>query len=127
MKRIILDTNFLLIPGRFGIDIFAEIQRIMNFPFEFYIIDKTVDELQKIIETGNGLDKQSARMALDLIKTKGLKTLEYPSKKDVDSLIVEALDNETIVATEDKKLAERIKNKGCQVIHSRQKKYLDMI
>ncbi|MBW2991754.1 hypothetical protein KY345_00870 [Candidatus Woesearchaeota archaeon] len=31
MRKIILDTNFLLIPGQFKIDIFSEIRRICDF------------------------------------------------------------------------------------------------
>ena len=74
MKTIIFDTNFLLIPSRFNVDIFEEAERFM-VNCSFAIIDKTIDELQRIIKTQKGKDKQAAMLALSLIKAKGLKKI----------------------------------------------------
>lgn len=46
-RKVILDTNFLLIPGQFKVNVFAEIERVMDVPYHLCIIDKTVDELKK--------------------------------------------------------------------------------
>ena len=47
-RRIILDTNFLLIPGQFKVDIFQEIGKIMGESYELCIFQPTIDELTKI-------------------------------------------------------------------------------
>ena len=70
--KIILDTNFLLIPGTLKVDIFEEIKRICDFKYTLHIIDKTVDELKKITETQRGKYKTAAKLALMLIKKKML-------------------------------------------------------
>ena len=70
MKRIILDTNFLLIPIQFKVDIFTEIDKICIFPYKLYIIEGTIDELNKIIEwrAYKSKDKLSAKIGLELLK-----------------------------------------------------------
>ena len=72
MKKIILDTNFLLIPSQSKVDIFAEIDKICMFKYELCIVDKTIDELNNIIEKQKGKHKAAAKLALQLIKSKHL-------------------------------------------------------
>ena len=51
IQKVLLDTNFILIPAYFKVDIYAEINRLMLGKYEVYVLDKTMDELNKIIET----------------------------------------------------------------------------
>ena len=118
MKEIILDTNFLLIPGQFKVDIFSEIDRVCPFSYDLYVLDKSINELERIM----GKDKPAAKLALSLIKAKKLKILKTSEKKSVDDLILGM--NEVIVATLDKELIRRLKEKGTKIIRLRQKKYL---
>ena len=74
-KKIILDTNFLLIPAQFKVDIFSEIVRIADFSYELFIIDKTLDELKKITETQKVKDRFAANLALQLLKAKNVKRI----------------------------------------------------
>ncbi len=53
-KIIILDTNFLLIPAQFKVDIFSEVERICNFRYQLVIIDKTLEELEDIVSETQG-------------------------------------------------------------------------
>ena len=47
MQKILLDTNFLLIPAAFNVDIFSEFNRI--FPKnKLFILDKSIGELRNI-------------------------------------------------------------------------------
>ena len=41
---------FLMIPGQIGVDIFQQLQNRLDFPFKLYIMRKTLDELDNIIE-----------------------------------------------------------------------------
>lgn len=124
-KKVILDTNFLLIPRQFKVDIFSELDRICQFAHTLFIIDKTVQELEAILRKQHGKDKEAAKLALALIKAKNINTL--PSANDnVDDAIVTMADNDTLVATQDAILKRRLKSKAGGIITLRQKKYLIM-
>jgi uncharacterized protein len=127
-KKVILDTNFLLIPGQFKVDIFTEIKRVMDEPFQMFIIDKTMDELKGIEILGKTIDKQAVKLgrmlAESLIKQKSLKTINSYSKKHVDDIIVSKANNNVYVATQDKGLKKRVKAEGAKIITLKQKKYL---
>lgn len=124
MKKIILDTNFLMICGQFKVDIFSEIGRICNFNYELSIIDKTVDELKKIIKTAKkGKDKSAAKLALALLKTRKIKKIKT-KEGYVDNLILKSINKDCILATQDALLKKKATKKGCRVIFLRSKKYL---
>ncbi len=120
MKKILVDTNFLLVPFQFKVDIFKEIDRIIDEKYEVFIIDKTIDELEKLIKGGKEKERKAARMALQLIKKFNIKIINTQGD-NVDDIIVKLKDKDTIVATMDKELKKRLKG---DVIVLRQKKYL---
>jgi uncharacterized protein len=127
MKKLIIDTNFLLIPGEFKVDIFSEIHKIAHFQYKIMIIDKTVDELNKIINNrfSSSKDKLNAKIGLGLIEKKKIDTIES-GKNNVDDAIVENSDQDTIVATSDKELKRRLRLKNVKIINLRKKQYLKM-
>jgi len=123
-RKILLDTNFLLIPEQLKIDIFEELQRICYFPFQVYILDKTLEELQSIKQRTQGKDKTAANVALELIKVKNIQTIDtssYSEDNYVDS-IIQQLKDDYIVATQDIALRKHFK----RYIILRQKKYLEL-
>ena len=124
MKKILLDTNFLLIPPQFKVDIFSEIERICYFNYKLYILDRTVDELENIIKKQKGKSKEAAKLALKIIKLKGIEKIKTEKGIDVDAAIIEAAKKGFIVATQDKILKKRLKMQNIPVITLRQKKYL---
>jgi uncharacterized protein len=111
MHKIILDTNFLLIPYQFKVDIFSEIDRIITEAHILYVLDKTIDELHKIISDKNQkqADKQAAKLALALIQAKNIEIIKTHEDLFVDDLIVKQ--EGYIVATRDKNLKRRLKTK----------------
>ena len=123
MKKIILDTNFLLIPAQFKIDIFSEIDRVSCFNYDLCVLDKTINELKKVVDEQKGKDKSAAELALDLVKVKKLRILKTKGD-NVDDLLVKQ--KEAIIATSDKKLIKKLKNRGIKIIRLRQKKYLKL-
>ena len=126
MKKIILDTNFLLIPIQFRVDIFSEFNRICNFNYTLFIFEQTINELKKIIEFQSGKDKRAAQFALKLIKLKNIGVIKADGN-DVDDLILDNLDKNTIIATQDAILKKKLLQKGVSVIILRQKKYLQLV
>jgi rRNA-processing protein FCF1 len=125
MKKIIIDTNFLLIPGEFKIDIFSEIKKNANFPYELFIIDKTIDELNKIINSkvAKAKHKEYAKIGLKMIELNNIKRIDS-SGMNVDNAIVELSDYNTVVATSDRELKKRLREKGVKILNLRKKQYL---
>ena len=123
IKKIIIDTNFLLIPYQFKVDIFSEIRRICDFNYEICIIDKTIDELRKIMMTP-GRDKLGAVLALQLLTHHKVKKILTKKDKSVDDLIVDMAGKDILVATQDMELKKRLKKNKVRLIVMRQKKYL---
>ena len=125
MKKILLDTNFLLIPAQFKVDIFSEIERICNFNYKLYILDKTIEELNNIIEKQRGKNKDAAKLALKLVKLKKINIIKTEETLTTDNLIIKKADKkEFIVATQDKFLKKQLKLKNTPLIVLRQKKRL---
>jgi len=128
MKKILLDTNFLLIPYQFKVDIFSEIERICSFNFKLYVLDKTIEELNKIIAEQKEKHKEAAKFALKLLKIKKIKIIDTNSSDDTDNVIVDyASKKDYFVATQDKALKRELINKGVSVIILKQKKTLEII
>lgn len=126
MKKIIIDTNFLMIPYKFRVDIFTEFKRICSFNYKLFIIDKTIDELRSIMQKQSGKDKKAAEFALKLI---GLKNIGIIASKEryVDSSILKIAGKDIVVATQDGFLRKQLIEKGASVIILRQKKHLQLI
>jgi|FLOH01.1.fsa_nt_gi uncharacterized protein len=126
--KVILDTNFFLIPGQFHVDIFTEIKNLMLEPYILCVLDKTFDELKGIEIMGKFSDvraiKLGAALAHNLIKQQSLKILTSFSDKNVDDSLVEMSKKGVFIATQDKELKKRVKEKGAQIITLKQKKYL---
>jgi len=127
MKKIILDTNFLLIPAQFKVDIYSEIQKLADFRYELHILDKSIDELNKIAQEQKGKVKRDVKLVLSMIEQKirdGEVSIIDTSDDNrlVDDIIV-SLEKE-IVATQDIDLQKRLKAKKVRIISMRQKKYL---
>lgn len=125
MKKIIIDTNFLMIPWQFKVDIFSEFDRICNFNYKLFVFDKSIKELENIVENSKGKDKKAAKFALKLVKLKNISKMPSDGK-NVDNLILENIDKKTLVATLDIPLKKRLLQKIVPVIILRQKKYLQI-
>jgi len=124
MKRIILDTNFLTIPYQFNIDIFEEIDRVVEDEYELTTLDCVMEELKKL-EKSRGKDAVAAKVALALIKERNVRIIKT-GEKNVDIKVYRMADKNTIVATNDRDLRRRLKNKNVKVLYLRSKKRIVM-
>ncbi len=120
--KVLLDANFLLIPGKFKVDVFREMQ-MFGRP-EPYTLDLVVKELGEIARKG-GRDSRHAHMGLFLIDSRGVEILKSARGKGTDREI-ERIANEGgfMVCTQDRELIKRLRKKGIGVISLRQGKYL---
>ena len=122
--KVLLDTNFILVPAKFKVDIYEEIKRLMDVPYDLYVLDKSLLELENIIRTQKRREREAGKLAKAILEAKKPKTLKTTSKDYVDNIIL-GLDG-FIVATNDSELRAKLKKRGVRTIVLRQKKYLVM-
>ncbi len=106
-KRIILDTNALMAIDEFKLDIFAEVERSMDEPYDLVVLDGVLDELHKIMVEQKGKFKRSAKLALSIIDSKNVKVEE--SSGNVDDFLVSLSKKGDLVLTQDAELKKRLK------------------
>lgn len=123
MRKIILDTSFLVNCVRFRIDFIQEINRICDFRYELFIIDKSIEELNSIIGRG-GKSSSFAKLVLKMLAGFNIKSIVMNNDGIVDDLIISSADKDTVVATQDMPLRKKLKAISVPVIFIRQKKYL---
>ena len=126
MKIIILDTNFIIYLLKYKIQLFKEIERILYENYQIYVLDKTLEELKNLEEKGKKQNKLLTKLSLKFLKINENKILTIKTKenKQVDDLIKDIINKDTIIATQDKKLKKVLK---CSIIIIRQKKYLKLL
>ena len=122
---VLLDTNILMLIGR-GIDIFTQIEELLDTKPEYYVIGPVVKELKKIISHGGVKERKAAKLALELVKKK-CRVIEVslsPNKSADDLLLEIALREGFIVATNDRVLRRRLREAGVPEIYFREEKQL---
>ena len=119
--KFLLDTNFLLIPGKFRTDIFRELQGFGK-P-ELFTLDLVVAELKKLASS-RGRDAGHARLALDLIKKKGVRVLEARGTNTDQELERLASEQDLAVCTQDRALQRRLRKEDIVVVFLRQNRFL---
>ncbi len=124
MKKILLDTNFLTIPFQFNLDIFEEIDKIIEEEYELVTTDGVIKELEKLASS-KGKDAVASRVALTLISNKNIKIIKTKGK-NTDKTLIQTADKDTIVATNDRTLRKKLKNKNVKTIYLRAKRHLVM-
>ncbi len=140
-KKVIVDTNALLIPGEFGVDIFEELERL---GYEHIIVPEAVlSELDRLRQRPDlkGKEKRAAKIGYSLVLkyvheehdgcmvTINKEEDEEESegrKRDVDELIVKlALKLKAAVLTSDEPLRRKLSEAGVATVYLRGKSRLE--
>ena len=119
--KFLLDANFLMIPGKFKVDIFREMEKFGS-P-EFYTLDSVVKELGKVTKAG-GKDSNFAKLGLYLVQKRDIGILESEGKADTE--LLKRSREGFAVCTQDRALTSKIRKAGGKVVYMRQGKYLEM-
>jgi uncharacterized protein len=122
---VLLDTNFLLIPIRFGIDIQDELGRVIEASFIPVITPAVIDELMRLLGKVSPSEEKEIRYALSFAKKITLldDTLA-PGEKVDDQLLRLAHQDDCLVATTDTDLRRKLREKGLPVVFLRQTRHL---
>ena len=115
MKRVILDTSFILTAMEYKIDVAEELRKLLYTTFCLVTIDKTFAELE---------NKKQSKLAKTFIEKNKVGTISTSGEGNVDWHILEYATPDMLVATQDKLLKEKLKKRKISVITIRQHKYL---
>ncbi len=125
---VIPDTNFLLVPGQFGVDVISELHRILDVRFKIAVPDVVLRELDFVERKSRGRDLLAVRMAKKLAERfETVKVGEFGKRPTDDQIFDFAAKNErVIVCTNDKDLRRRLRERGIPVVYLRSKKVLEL-
>ncbi|MFP4005467.1 MAG: PIN domain-containing protein [Candidatus Hadarchaeia archaeon] len=120
---LVLDTNILMTPERWGVDIFKEFERLVDKEYKLIVPEAVIKELEDLKEIGETKEKKAAKIGLELAS----KAKEIPSKKPADEKILRLSEKrKCIVATNDKELKKALRERGVPVIYLRQTTHLNI-
>ena len=123
--KVLLDTNFLMIPARFGVDILAELERLLLNP-RILVERHVLEELERLKERGEA-EARKVCLAKTLVRDFSFLDEELNSGESIDDLIVRlSLSRGYIVGTTDTLLRKRLRAKGIPVVYLRQKSFLEI-
>ena len=126
--KILLDTNFILTCVKQKINFQEITNQITSQPVEWFVPQDVLDELGTLQDrTGAKVsDKSAAKLSFEILQNLEAKIINLPGKNpNVDIKIVNyILDKPIILATLDKNLKSRVKNK---ILTIRGKKKLEFI
>jgi rRNA-processing protein FCF1 len=125
-KKIVFDTNFLLVPYHYRIDIFSEVASLTSSDYKFVIPSSVINELIAISKK-KSKDGLAAKLALKIIEVRKKEIEIIPTRLAADKWIVEFAKGENaIICTNDKKLKKQIKRLGRSIITLRSKSKIEL-
>jgi hypothetical protein len=120
--KVIFDSNFLAIPGEFRIDIFEEVEKLLDTRIDGIILSPVLDELEKMSRSKSVKKAKMAMLALDFAKKLRNVRVTLEQNEEVDNLILRtAKEMRCPVATNDKKLKKKLRDIKLPVIYLRQR------
>ncbi|HOC83954.1 MAG TPA: nucleotide-binding protein [Methanoculleus sp.] len=123
--RILLDTNALLMPAQFGVDLYDELLALFG-DFEPIALEEVVGELSGLAR-GRGRDAAAARVGLALVR----RSTVVPSgstAEGVDNRVIEYARREgCTVVTNDRELRNALLREGVDVVSMRRQKTLELL
>jgi rRNA-processing protein FCF1 len=125
--EILLDTNFILTCTKQKVDFTEIAESIIDEGIKWIVPQQVLNELGNIKDRkeSSGKDKDAAKLSFELLQQIAPEIVELKKNPNVDIAIVNyILDTEIVLATLDKGLKDRIKNR---ILTIRGKKHLELI
>jgi rRNA-processing protein FCF1 len=124
--KVILDSNFLMIPFQFKIDIFQEIEYLLQKKVDFVVPSAVKSELTGISSRG-GEGAPEASLALQLASRCRVVEVTLEPQETVDDAILKASQKlGAVVATTDIELKKRLRAINVPVVYLREKSKLEV-
>ena len=126
--KILFDTNFLMIPLRFGVDVFEEAERVLNNLPEYYVTGSVLREIELLKQGASPSFAKELSFAEKIAERCSVLDVEAREKETVDeSILRTAVEKRLIVGTTDAELRRRLREAGVKVLVLRQRRYLELI
>jgi rRNA-processing protein FCF1 len=127
MLKVILDSNALFVPLQFRIDVFSELERLLNRNFELILLSPVKRELKALAEKGSPKMRKNACYALKLAeRCKYVEVDDLASALTDDIIVRIAKEWSSPVFTNDRQLRKRLRDISVPVIYVRQKSHLEI-
>jgi len=124
--KVILDSNFLMIPFQFNLDIFQEIEYLLQKKVDFVVPSSVKNELT-VISSRGGEGAPEASLALQLASRCRVVEVHLDQGETVDDAIVKASQKlGAVVATTDIELKKRLRDINVPVVYLREKSKLEI-
>jgi rRNA-processing protein FCF1 len=120
--KVLLDTNALMVPGQFGVDVFEELERL---GYRRFLVPRPV--LRELVALAGLADSRRDRTAarIGLALAEGCEMVG--ASGEADGVLVDlALEMRAAVFTNDKELKKKLSTRGVTVIHLRQRRRLEI-
>jgi rRNA-processing protein FCF1 len=122
-----LDSNALFVPLEFKIDIFSEVERLLNRNINFMLLSPVKSELEVLAAKESPKIRREAAYALKLSEKCEYVTVDSDEKISTDDVIVKVAKVwDSPVFTNDSQLRKRLRDISVPVIYVRQKSRLEI-
>lgn len=123
MRAVVLDTNALLMPYQFGINLEKELNRLLGI-CRIIVPRAAIEEIERLAEKGGELGR-AAQLGLSIVKKRGFRLIESQSRGD-DGILEIALKMDAAIVTNDKELKKKAKELKLPIIYLREGNRLEM-
>jgi rRNA-processing protein FCF1 len=125
--KILLDSNAFFTPLQFKIDIFEELETLLNKRFEPVLLSPVRQELERLSKETSLQTRKNAAFALKLAEKCEVVTIEETGSDKVDDVIIKvASGGGCAVFTNDRQLRKKLRDINVPVIYVRQKSRLSI-
>jgi len=123
--KVILDSNALFVPLEFKLDIFVEVERLLNRNVNFVLLSPVKRELELLATKQSPKIRREAVYALKLAEKCKYVAVDSDGKLQTDDVIVKVAKAwNSPVFTNDSQLRKRLRDISVPVIYVRQKSRL---
>ncbi|WP_317063785.1 type II toxin-antitoxin system VapC family toxin [Methanoculleus caldifontis] len=123
--RVLLDTNALLMPAQFGIDLYDELMALFG-DFEPITLEEVIGELQGLAR-GRGRDAAAARVGLAMARRATVVPSESGAERVDDRVVDYARREGCVVVTNDRGLRNALLHEGIDVVSMRRARTLELL
>lgn len=124
---VVLDSNFLFIPLRFGLDIFDELHRLLGEPLRILVPKPVIEELRLLRLDAKPSFVKEIDFAVGLVERCEVLDENLDPGENVDDFILRITSRTGYpVATNDADLRQRLRAVGVPVVYMRQRAFLEI-
>src|SRR3990170_8299531 len=125
--KVIVDSNALFVPLQLKIDVFSDLERLLNRNFELILLSPVKRELEALAVKGSQKMRKNALYVLKFAEKCKYVEVEASASMLTDDVIVKiAKEWSAPVFTNDRQLKKRLRDISVPVIYVRQKSRLEI-